>query len=60
MTGQLEYVFGNRRRNGFWAITPLLLLIALFVGYGFMSEVSQWGLVVVFLIVAAYALVAVP
>lgn len=42
------------------AITPLLLLIALFVGYGFMSEVSQWGLVVVFLIVSAYALMVVP
>ncbi len=58
---ELHHSFScNRRRNGFWAITPLLLLIALFVGYGFMSEVSQWGLVVVFLIVAAYALVAVP
>lgn len=58
---ELHHSFScNRRRNGFWAITPLLLLIALFVGYGFMSEVSQWGLVVVFLIVSAYALVAVP
>ena len=60
MTGLRQTIFSNRRRNGFMAITPLLLLIALFVGYGFMSEVSQWGLVVVFLIVSAYALMVVP
>ena len=60
MIGLHKPISRRRRRNGFWAITPLLLLIALFVGYGFLFEVSQWGLVVVFLIVAIYALVAVP
>lgn len=45
------------RRNGLLAITPLFLLIVLFVGYAlFFAEMTQRGLLAIFCLTSLYAL----
>ena len=46
------------QRNGLLAITPLLLLILLFIAYGFLAEVTEMRMVYIFGIVSLFALIA--
>ena len=46
------------QRNGLLAITPLLLLISLFIAYGFLAEVTETRMVYIFGIVSLFALIA--